>query len=149
VDHDASRIFMEYIEGLTVKEYLLNCNPSDKDAMLLAESVGKVICTMHDSDVIHGDLTTSNMIIRAGGSTGSLPILALIDFGLAYISTVVEDKAVDLYVLERAFLSTHPNSEKMFEAVLRAYRNESNKSSAVISKLTNVRSRGRKKILLG
>jgi len=35
---------------------------------------------------------------------------------------MVEDKAVDLYVLERAFVSTHPDSEPMFFAVLEAYK---------------------------
>jgi TP53 regulating kinase-like protein len=29
------------------------------------------------------------------------------------VSSLPEDKAVDLYVLEKAFLSTHPNSEEM------------------------------------
>jgi tRNA A-37 threonylcarbamoyl transferase component Bud32 len=43
----------------------------------------------------------------------------LIDFGLSYVSSLVEDKAVDLYVLERAFASTHPDSEPWFDAVLR------------------------------
>jgi TP53 regulating kinase and related kinases len=46
----------------------------------------------------------------------------LIDFGLSYYSTIPEDKAVDLYVLERAFSSTHPNSSRLFEKVLQAYR---------------------------
>jgi TP53 regulating kinase-like protein len=46
----------------------------------------------------------------------------LIDFGLSYQSSLVEDKAVDLYVLERAFTSTHPDSEPMFESVLDAYQ---------------------------
>ena len=31
----------------------------------------------------------------------------LIDFGLSYNNTLAEDKAVDLYVLERAFTSAH------------------------------------------
>jgi TP53 regulating kinase-like protein len=63
---------------------------------------------MHDADVVHGDLTTSNVIVRGTDSQ-----VVLIDFGLSSISTVVEDKAVDLYVLERAFISTHPGSEKL------------------------------------
>lgn len=46
----------------------------------------------------------------------------LIDFGLSYQSTLIEDKAVDLYVLERAFASTHPDSEPMFRTVLTAYQ---------------------------
>lgn len=45
----------------------------------------------------------------------------LIDFGLSYVSNLVEDKAVDLYVLERAFSSTHPDSEPLFAKVLEAY----------------------------
>ena len=48
----------------------------------------------------------------------------LIDFGLSYHSTLVEDKAVDLYVLERAFASTHPDSEPMFAGVLTAYEKQ-------------------------
>ncbi len=31
----------------------------------------------------------------------------IIDFGLSTTSTVAEDKGVDLYVLERAFISAH------------------------------------------
>lgn len=54
-----------------------------------------------NSGVIHGDLTTSNMIYKDDQ-------IYLIDFGLSYVKTSIEDRAVDLYVLERAFISTHP-----------------------------------------
>lgn len=79
---------------------------------------------MHKTDIIHGDLTTSNMLLRS-----SLDIV-LIDFGLSYISTLIEDKAVDLYVLERAIGSTHPEPEDrkredtLIERILRAYAEE-------------------------
>ena len=56
----------------------------------------------------------------------------LIDFGLAYMSTLVEDKAVDLYVLERAFSSTHPASEGLFSGVLKAYEKKIGKEWAAI-----------------
>lgn len=56
---------------------------------------------LHYSGVIHGDLTTSNMIYKDDQ-------IYLIDFGLSYVKTSIEDRAVDLYVLERAFISTHP-----------------------------------------
>jgi TP53 regulating kinase-like protein len=46
----------------------------------------------------------------------------MIDFGLSSNSTSSEDKAVDLYVLERAFASTHPSSEHLFAEVMRAYQ---------------------------
>ncbi len=63
-----------------------------------------------------------------------LSVQFLIDFGLAYISTLVEDKAVDLYVLERAFSSTHPASESLFASVLTAYGIESGKEWKAISR---------------
>lgn len=58
----------------------------------------------------------------------------LIDFGLAYTSILVEDKAVDLYVLERAFGSTHPDSEPMFASVLDAYAKKMGKEWITIKK---------------
>ncbi|CAE6494670.1 unnamed protein product [Rhizoctonia solani] len=79
--------------------------------------IGEEIAKMHKSDIIHGDLTTSNMMLR--GAQGKETQLVLIDFGLSYNSALVEDKAVDLYVLERAFASTHPQSEGMFNQVFR------------------------------
>lgn len=46
----------------------------------------------------------------------------LIDFGLSNNSTLAEDKAVDLYVLERAFQSTHPASDELFNQILASYK---------------------------
>lgn len=58
----------------------------------------------------------------------------MIDFGLSYHSTLVEDKAVDLYVLERAFASTHPDSEPLFSSILVAYANRMGKDWDQIKK---------------
>lgn len=79
------------------------------------ERIGEALAHMHCADVIHGDLTTSNIMLRAGRD------VVLIDFGLAFVSSFWEDKAVDLYVLERAFASTHPASEPLFHHVLDSY----------------------------
>ena len=99
--------------------------------------IGVEIAKMHLADVVHGDLTTSNMMLRLPKPDQSTTELVsyfrfpvcqlnslaqvLIDFGLSYVSTLAEDKAVDLYVLERAFASTHPDSEPLFTSVLTAY----------------------------
>ncbi|GJE94123.1 hypothetical protein PsYK624_102910 [Phanerochaete sordida] len=111
--------------------------------------IGTEIAKMHLADIIHGDLTTSNMMLRR--PTASTPShLVLIDFGLAYTSTLVEDKAVDLYVLERAFASTHPDSEPLFASVLLAYGKKMGKEWAPVSKrLDEVRLRGRKRSMVG
>lgn len=75
------------------------------------ENIGKILAKLHDINIIHGDLTTSNILI-SNYSDENAYVLYLIDFGLSFQRDNVEDKAVDLYVLERAFLSSHPNMEK-------------------------------------
>ncbi len=76
----------------------------------LAQEVGKAIAIMHDAEIVHGDLTTSNILLRSNDR--KLDIV-LIDFGLGSMKPSIEEKAVDLYVLERAFISTHPGSERL------------------------------------
>jgi len=117
---------------------------SDKSLQSLAEKIGYSLAAMHNVDCIHGDLTTSNILIKAGYEN-----IILIDFGLSFISSLTEDKGVDLYVLERAFLSTHPNTEQLFKTVLESYRKKANKADEVIKKLDEVRMRGRKRTMVG
>jgi len=117
--------------------------------------MGVEIAKMHLADVIHGDLTTSNMMLRpleptTSPNQSSSSELVLIDFGLSFVSNLIEDKAVDLYVLERAFASTHPDAEPLFDAVLKAYGNQSGKAWGPVHKrLESVRLRGRKRSMVG
>ena len=67
---------------------------------------------LHNHHQIHGDLTTSNFIIEK--ETGDL---VLIDFGLTTVSTSPEDMGVDLYVLERAIISTHVQAKDLVGTV--------------------------------
>jgi TP53 regulating kinase-like protein len=73
----------------------------------------------------------------------------LIDFGLTTASIQDEDKAVDLYVLERAFAATHPAAEPLFQEVLRAYGESYKGAKGVLRRLEGVRLRGRKRSMLG
>ncbi|XP_038550694.1 EKC/KEOPS complex subunit TP53RK-like, partial [Micropterus salmoides] len=151
VDYTSHCIFLEDIVGSsTVRDHIASTQQSGscKELERLAEKVGQILAKMHDEDVIHGDLTTSNMLLKWGREDGE-PDLVLIDFGLSYISALPEDKGVDLYVLEKAFLSTHPNTEVLFEKLLKSYTASSRKSAAVIKKLDEVRLRGRKRSMVG
>ena len=122
-----------------------------------AKQVGIAIGKMHDADIVHGDLTTSNiMVVEEGGNNNPEvdaalppPSVVLIDFGLGMMQCTIEDKAVDLYVLERAFLSTHPGSADIVQAILDSYRFASRKGSPVLVKLEQVRMRGRKRDMFG
>ncbi len=147
VDFNKRLIFMECIvDGMTLRDYIRQLD-MDKDSSALYEAVsivGSIIAEMHNFDLIHGDLTTSNMIYDPAQKE-----LTLIDFGLSSVSTLTEDKGVDLYVLERAFLSTHPNTELLFKALLESYSEKMDNSRAVIAKLDEVRMRGRKRTMVG
>lgn len=153
VDSATHCIFLEEIlDSCTVRDHIASTQKSDpcQQAELerLAERMGQILAKMHDEDVIHGDLTTSNMLLRRSSEQAESD-LVLIDFGLSYTSALPEDKGVDLYVLEKAFLSTHPNTEEVFEKLLKSYASASKKSSAVIKKLDEVRLRGRKRSMVG
>ena len=75
--------------------------------------------------------------------------IILIDFGLASQSSADEDRAVDLYVLERAFGSTHPRAEGLFGEVLGEYGRSFKGAAVVLRRLEDVRMRGRKRSMLG
>ncbi|PSN42562.1 TP53-regulating kinase [Blattella germanica] len=161
VDFERRRIYMEEIQNcLTVKDYIIQVSAEtkkedDDDAISLltklnplAEEIGKAIGKLHASNIVHGDLTTSNMLLVKDGK--QIPSLVLIDFGLCHIESSVEDKGVDLYVLERALISTHADVDQLFTAILVAYSRENKKGSVeVLSKLEEVRSRGRKRTMVG
>jgi TP53 regulating kinase-like protein len=94
---------MEWIEGPSIRTWLEEHTGEDSVTEVM-QCIGRSVGKLHQSGVVHGDLTTSNLIWRGGE-------VVLIDFGLGSVSRSEEDMAVDLYVLERAFVSTHPRSE--------------------------------------
>ena len=138
----------EVQDSVTVRDYINSLQENKEEKLQqLAKIIGTIIASMHNVQVIHGDLTTSNMLLR---KTNNIEIadLVLIDFGLSSISSLAEDKGVDLYVLERAFLSTHPNTETAFQVVLDTYKTFKGSTEA-LKKLDEVRLRGRKRTMVG
>ena len=99
---------MEWIEGPSIRTWLEDHTGEITLVTEVMRLVGRGVGELHASGVVHGDLTTSNLILREEG--GVMDVM-LIDFGLGSVSNSDEDMAVDLYVLERAFASTHPKSE--------------------------------------
>lgn len=148
LDLNDYKIIMEHVNGQTVNEYLTNMkdNKLDEDGNLkkLLMNIGAIIGEMHSLGVFHGDLTTSN-IIKKDDDT-----LVLIDFGLSHFNPSVEDKAVDLYVLERAFISTHSYFEHLFAVILDGYKNAYELDvQAVLNQFHIVQGRGRKRLMIG
>jgi TP53 regulating kinase and related kinases len=130
-------ITMDFVPGEKLKDVLIQGDVYQE----LAQEMGRKIGKLHMHGIVHGDLTTSNMIKHA--STGEI---TLIDFGLSSFSDKVEDKAVDLFLMDRALQSTHydlyPN---LFTEVLSGYKKSNPQAAAVMSRLEIVKSRGRNK----
>lgn len=123
-------IEMEFIEGPKIKD-LLDKNPS------LAKEIGETIATMHNEGIIHGDLTTSNMIFNKK--------IFFIDFGLSFFSEKIEDKAVDIHLFKQALESKHYQvCEKAFDAFNQGYK-KAHHYKEIMNRLKAVEERGRYK----
>eukprot|EP00160_Parvularia_atlantis_P005029 Unigene14286_Nuclearia_a/m.43110 Unigene14286_Nuclearia_a/g.43110 ORF Unigene14286_Nuclearia_a/g.43110 Unigene14286_Nuclearia_a/m.43110 type:complete len:231 (-) Unigene14286_Nuclearia_a:63-755(-) len=151
VDLANHTIYMEHIDAPSVKAHLQRHNTGAQAYGVplgpLAARIGAGLARLHDLNLVHGDLTTSNLLhVRADG--GDFDVV-FIDFGLSYQSTLSEDKAVDLYVLERALSSTHPATEQLWQQIVEHYGRLSKNGAAVLSKLDEVRRRGRKRTMVG
>lgn len=150
VDLNERKIYLEYFDkSLTAKQYIEDFANKEGEANLeeLATRIGEIIGKMHKVNIIHGDLTTSNILLNP--KENEEYDLIMIDFGLSSYSTSTEDKAVDLYVLERALLSTHSSLPQLFEFILKSYKSTNDKSSEIIAKFEDVRARGRKRTMVG
>ena len=127
---------MEYIKGDLLKDRLDDYN---KEKMLkVCKEIGEEVAGLHDKNIIHGDLTTSNMILKDDK-------VYFIDFGLGFFSAKEEDKAVDIRLFKQALESKHyKHFDICFNAFLQGYKKSEN-SKQVLARLDKVELRGRYK----
>jgi len=130
------KIKMPFIDGKKLSEYLDNF-PLAKQKQI-CKKIGESIAKLHDKDIIHGDLTTSNMILKNDK-------VFFIDFGLGFISHKFEDKSVDLHLLKQALEAKHfRNWEELIKEVFNGYEKFKD-SKIVFERLKVVEKRGRYK----
>lgn len=123
-------ITMEKIDGDLVREKI---NES------ISERIGESVAALHKSGIIHGDLTTSNIIL------GEDEILYFIDFGLAYFSESVEARGVDVHVFMQSLRGGHEAEEyeKLKDAFVRGYKKDFRKAEEVLRRAEEIEQRGR------
>lgn len=127
---NGNKIIMEFIDGKRLKD-VLNESPS------LAEEIGKSVGIMHSNGIVHGDLTTSNMILKDNK-------IYFIDFGLGDFSRRLEDLAIDMSVFREALKSTHFKFlDVLWESFIRGYKQTNPTAEKVLKVLDNVEKRGR------
>jgi len=132
---DKFNIQIEYIDGDKLSE-TLNFYQEKKQFEVM-QKLGRQTALLHKNNIIHGDLTTSNTIL-------SNDKLFLIDFGLGFISTKIEDKAVDLHLIKQALEAKHfQNHEDLFKHFTKGYIWSDSKK--ILERLNIVEKRGRYK----
>ncbi len=187
---EKQEIVMEFIDGKKLSERL-----EELDYEEICRLIGENIALMHNASIIHGDLTTSNMIwvenhdlinktdVSLNQSTplnknveiinintksarqlsmkrllskdiqtskneiaNSSDKVYFIDFGLAFHSSKIEDKAVDLHLLQQALEAKHFTIwKKCVNAVLKSYEKNAEKAKDILQRIKVIESRGRYK----
>lgn len=138
VDLTDFNIIMQFIEGKQVKQVLNNY--SSRERRSLSKYIGEHIGLLHRNDIIHGDLTTSNIILTESGK------VVFLDFGLGEKTIELESKGIDLHLMKRAFESTHFRyAEECFSAVLEGYTRVVGEkmTKRVLEKISEIEKRGR------
>jgi Kae1-associated kinase Bud32 len=134
-EKNSTKITLPFINGKKLSEHLDNLENKKEVCIKIGESIAK----LHDSDIIHGDLTTSNIILSKDGKVW------FIDFGLGFHSRKIEDKAVDLHLIKQALEAKHfSNFESHWKNITTGYQTSKN-SQLVLERLKKVESRGRYK----
>jgi Kae1-associated kinase Bud32 len=132
-DENTSKIVMEKIGGVLVKDFLKSKSNYQKICRQIGEQIGK----LHSVGIIHGDLTTSNMIVVDN-------TIYFLDFGLGSFSKRIEDMATDLSVLQEALKATHNKIYKdAWNKVIAGYKKEKPLGNNVLKVLGEIESRGR------
>jgi len=126
VNDKSGEILMEFVKGKMLKELV-------EKKKGLCTTAGAEIRKLHDVGIIHGDLTTSNIIVKPAGS------LCFVDFGLGFFSKKVEDKATDLIVFKKTFNATHSSLKNGWELVLKGY----NPDEEITTRMNAVEKRAR------
>jgi N6-L-threonylcarbamoyladenine synthase/protein kinase Bud32 len=126
-DVTGDTLVMERVKGPLLKEALTPEN---------VREAGRMVGRLHAAGIIHGDLTTSNIIVRGGG-----PVL--IDFGLALVSSDIEARGVDLHVFFQTLESTTPDHAALQEAFTGGYAEEFPGYEDVLAREREIEHRGR------
>jgi N6-L-threonylcarbamoyladenine synthase/protein kinase Bud32 len=129
-DITADTIVMEQVNGTLLTQNLT------ESAVYRA---GRVIGKLHSSGIIHGDLTTSNIILRENDG-----VCVLIDFGLAQVNSDLEQRGVDVHVLFQTLESTAPDCAGLLKNAFAAgYAETFAEAADVITREHEIELRGR------
>lgn len=134
IDKEKMTITMEKMQGNPVKDVFKDYKLPEIQSLCV--KIGERIARLHNCGIIHGDLTSSNLILNDSD-------VVFIDFGLGKISDLVEDKGTDLLVFKKALSGIHYNiASESFQSILKGYR-EADNYQEILAKIEEIEDRGR------
>ncbi len=133
VDINRYQIIMEYLDAPRVKDVLDDMDMEEQKSLCM--TIGTEIAKLHRYGLIHGDITTSNLVLSKGR-------VYFIDFGLGEKCCEDEVRGVDLHLLMEAFSATHRNP-RCFGWVMQGYRKTFGDASMIEKKIEDIGKRGR------
>ncbi|NPA96546.1 MAG: Kae1-associated kinase Bud32 [Crenarchaeota archaeon] len=135
VDVDSGIIIMEFVKGEILRD-AINRSCADEACRYLY-ALGEYLAKLHNAGIVHGDPTTSNLLLSPSG-------LYLIDFGLAEYTSLIEDYAIDIHIAFRAIESTHFDKEsELKECLVKGYSEHMKGAQLVLRKVREIRAMGR------
>jgi TP53 regulating kinase-like protein len=137
IDKTNHTLLMDYIEGKQLKEIAFTV--STRMLQKICYEFGNLIALLHQGNIIHGDPTTSNIIVDNNSK------LWLVDFGLSEMNATIEMKGVDIHLIRRTFETTHWDyQEIMLEKTLSGYTDRMGAAAEeVLARMAEIRERGR------
>jgi N6-L-threonylcarbamoyladenine synthase/protein kinase Bud32 len=134
VNKKSAALTMKKVEGILLKDLIESTD--NKTIKKVGRIIGENLALLHNGGIIHGDLTTSNMI-------WSEEKVVFLDFGLGKKSNLIEDKGADLLVFKKSLTGIHHNeAETCFEAIINGYL-KANDFNEIIQKVSEIENRGR------
>ncbi len=134
IDENKKELTIEYLPGKRLSDHLDKL----KNYKTICKQVGKSLAKIHDAGIIHGDLTTSNMILKDAK-------VYFIDFGLGFHSNRIEDRSTDIHLIKEALEAKHTKiADSAFKSILQGYKS-SKDYSKTIARLSVIEKRGRYK----
>jgi TP53 regulating kinase and related kinases len=138
LDLERYSIIMTFIDGTVARDAI---DPmGDARRFSLLEELGRQVGFLHSAGIVHGDLTTSNVILPDDGKP------FLLDFGMAARTLEPEDRGTDLHLLQRSLIATHAlDATSSFKRVAKGYRESAGDAIAESSlrKAAEISRRGR------
>jgi TP53 regulating kinase and related kinases len=138
LDLERFSIIMTFVDGLVARDAIDTMSESRR--LPLLEDLGRQVGFLHSAGIVHGDLTTSNIILPDDGKP------FIIDFGMATKSSEPEDRGTDLHLLQRSLIATHSlDAASSFKRVAKGYRESAGERTAESSlrKAAEIARRGR------